>query len=179
MDNNKTYDEKEDTYTFSASKRDIFVGKRIYVFVAIGFLIILLLETFSFLYDSSIVEPRFPIVSIVFVLPALSFLSLIVYLVFYKFAYRMVVDYKHGTITFFLFRRKKPVCRYLRELEIVRIGAHIHFCFRDGQSIWYRVNDLSIFAWMRDRIIPMEWGIHGKSQWKKEFVEITSKKLEP
>jgi hypothetical protein len=155
-------------YTFSHSKLDIFVGKYLNLIVIIGWIIILVLETFWGAINFSNFRIRYPNISINLLLPFFFVLGLLFYLSLIKFAYQVAFDFSNETVTFLIYNKKNPVSYKLNELKAVRINWFIFFVFQNGETIWYK-SDSAFIRFLKEFDINREWGGIGKYFMKREF----------
>jgi hypothetical protein len=142
-----------------------------------GFLFSIFIETFGILSKSQkFTNISFPHGSLEFVLPILLISVILFRLITSKFAYKLVFDNLEHSVSFTKYHKKEKKTYKLSDLETVQLRWFTVFCFKGGDKVHYRGDELLIKFLIKSDF-NLSWNFWGKffsSNIYREFKKNTS-----
>lgn len=103
------------------------------------------------------------------VLPIFLTIGILNTLVFWKFAYQIIFDLEKKNVTFFMFKKKKPIQLEINEISVFLMGFYVNIYF-DNKSIYFHgYDDLELINFLEQNALPVKWNRAGRYLTKNLF----------
>lgn len=141
---------------FKRSKIEILIGKYSYIFLGLAWFSYLIFELF-FRVDTDHQNVSFTVVLHIFL--AIYILNT---LLFWKFAYQIAFDLEAMDITFFMYRKRKPIQLKINEIRQFLFGLYVIISY-DSKNIYFNGYDDSEFiSFLELNNFPIKWNKVGR-----------------
>jgi len=141
---------------FKRSKPEIIIGKYSNIILFAVWLLFLIYET---LFKSSSSHTN---VALTVVLPILLAICIFNTLLFWKFAYQITFDLEKMKVTFFMFKRKKPIQVDINEIRQFLMSLYVIVSYGNKKIYFKGYDDIKLIDFLERNALPVKWNRAGR-----------------